>query len=64
MGHVQREIAVEPLGLPQDHPVTDVAAPVVTHQQDTVEPECVQQGQHVAGDVLLGPLVRSRPDQP
>ena len=62
--HVHREVAVEPLRGTQDHQVADVTAPVVRHEQHAVEPERVQQGQHVAGDVLLRPLVRSRPGPP
>jgi hypothetical protein len=59
--HVHHEIAVEPLRGAQDHDVADDGAPVVSHQQDTIQPESVEKSQDAAGYVILRPLVRSGP---
>src|SRR3954468_13177897 len=62
--HVHGEVALEALGGPQDHQISGVGAPIVRHEQHAVESECVEQGQHVAGDILLRPLVRRRAGPP
>jgi hypothetical protein len=55
---VEREIPVESLRGRQDHQVADKAAPIVAHQQDAIEAERVEEGEDVAGDILLRPSMR------
>ena len=64
VGHIAHQIPIEPFGRGQQHPVGDEPAPVVAHQQRPLYAERIHQGQHVGGDILLGPSVRSRPRPP
>jgi hypothetical protein len=60
VGDVQRQVAVEALGGAQAEQEADPAAPVVTDQLHPLQPQLVEDGEHVGRQVLLLVAVAGR----